>query len=163
MSSKHPWEMLETDTLKSFEAFTVYRDMEDRTLEKVAKKLGKSNKLIERWSAKHNWRERVAAWDEEKDRIIRQDLLRDIGSMRRRHVKLATDMLTKAAQALARLPDEEIKAADISRMVEIASKLERISRGDVGEVVEERDGGQATPAVQFYIPDNGRDEKGDEV
>jgi len=47
-------------------------------------------------------------------------------------------------------------------MVETASKLERISRGDAGEVVEERDGGPATPVVQFYIPDNHRDTKAED-
>lgn len=45
-------------------------------------------------------------------------------------------------------------------MVETASRLERLSRGDVGDVIEERDGGESVPAVQFYIPDNGRDNQG---
>ena len=40
-------------------------------------------------------------------------------------------------------------------MVEVGSKLERIARGDVGEVVEEREG-ESLPPVTFYIPDNGR-------
>lgn len=44
----------------------------------------------------------------------------------------------------------------MSRMVEVASKLERLARGDVGEVVEERDGGEAVDPVQIYIPDNRR-------
>ena len=77
--------------------------------------------------------------------------------MRKRHADLASAMLVKAAKALQRIPEDEIKAGDISRMVDTAAKLERVSRGDVGEVIEERDGGSAVPAVQFYIPDNGRD------
>mgnify|MGYP003311463790 CR=1 FL=1 len=56
-----------------------------------------------------------------------------------------------------KIPANEIKASDVSRMVEIATKLERISKGDVGEVVEEREGGPAMDPVTFYIPDNGRD------
>ena len=152
-----PWEMQESDTPKSWEAFVIYRDMDKRTLEKVSKQLGKSAKLIERWSSKHKWQERVAAWDEEKDRLIRIELTKDIGAMRKRHADLANAMLVKAAKALKAIPDSEIKAADISRMVDIASKLERISKGDVGEVIEERDGGQAMDPVTFYMPDNGRD------
>lgn len=152
-----PWEMQSTDTPKSWEAFVVYRDMEKRSLAKVADKLGKSIKLIERWSQKHNWVERVAAWDEEKDRLIRIELTKDIGAMRKRHADLAAAMLVKAARAMQKIPDDEIKASDISRMIETATKLERISKGDVGEVVEERDGGTAIDPVQFYIPDNGRD------
>ena len=151
-----PWEMQSTDTPKSWEAFVVYRDMEKRSLAKVAAKLGKSIKLIERWSQKHNWVERVAAWDEEKDRLIRVELTKDIGAMRKRHADLAAAMLVKAARAMQKIPDDEIKASDISRMIETATKLERISKGDVGEVVEERDGGTAIDPVQFYIPENGR-------
>lgn len=152
-----PWEMQPSDTPKSWEAFVVYRDMEKRSLAKVAAKLGKSIKLIERWSQKHNWVERVAAWDDEKDRLIRVELTKDIGAMRKRHADLAAAMLVKAARAMQKIPDNEIKAADISRMIETATKLERISKGDVGEVVEERDGGTAIDPVQFYIPSNGRD------
>ena len=156
MSSPQPWEMQSTDTPKSWEAFVVYRDMDKRSLAKVAAKLGKSIKLIERWSQKHNWVERVAAWDEEKDRLIRVELTKDIGAMRKRHADLAAAMLVKAARAMQKIPDDEIKASDISRMIETATKLERISKGDVGEVVEERDGGTAIDPVQFYIPENGR-------
>ena len=151
------WEMQDTDTPKSWEAFVVYRDMEKRSLAKVAEKLGKSNALIERWSQKHNWQERVRAWDDEKDKLVRIELTKEIGQMRARHVKLAKGMLYKAAQALDKMPVDEIKASDISKFIEVATKLERISRGDVGEVVEERDGGQAAEPVTFYIPDNGRD------
>lgn len=151
------WEMQNTDTPKSWEAFVVYRDMEKRSLAKVAKELGKSNALIERWSQKHNWVERVAAWDDEKDKLVRIELTKEIGKMRARHVQLAKGMLFKAAQALEKIPVEEIKASDISKLVDTATKLERISRGDVGDVIEERDGGAAEDPVTFYIPDNGRD------
>ena len=44
-------------------------------------------------------------------------------------------------------------------MVDTAAKLERISRGDAGEVVEERNGGDAPKIVQFYMPDNHRDKE----
>ena len=81
--------------------------------------------------------------------------------MRKRHADIASAMLIKAAKALARIPEDEIKAADVSRMVETASKLERISRGDVGEVVEERQGEAAPSPVQFYMPNNFRDQKDD--
>lgn len=157
-----PWEMQPTDTPKSWEAFQIYRDLgKNRSLKKVAEQLKKSETIIGRWSGKHNWIERIAAWEAEQDRLIREELMKDIGTMRKRHVDIANAMLIKAARALQKMPDDEIKAADISRMVDIATKLERISRGDVGDVIEERDGGAATDPVQFYIPDNGRDNAND--
>lgn len=157
MAEVQPWERQEDDTPKAWEAFVVYRDMEKRSLAKVADELGKSVKLIERWSAKYNWQSRIDAWEVEKDRLLRIELTKDIGAMRKRHADIASAMLVKASRALLKIPDDEIKATDISRMVDVASKLERISRGDVGDVIEERQGESVADPVQFYMPDNGRD------
>lgn len=157
-----PWERQKGETARAFEAFAVYRDMgPSRSINKTAQALDKNRTTIGEWSAKYEWVKRVAAWDAEQDRIARQKNTEEIKKMRKRHTDLASAMLVKAARALQRIPDDEIKAADVSRMVETASKLERISRGDAGEVVEERDGGQAPSIVQFYIPDNHRDDKED--
>lgn len=152
------WERQQGETSKAYEAFCVYRDMgADRSLRKVVQQLNKNLTTIAEWSTKYEWVKRVAAWDAEQDRIARKAQVDEIKKMRTRHAKLAEAMLIKAAKALQRIPDDEIKAVDVSRMVETASKLERISRGDVGEVIEERDGGQATPSVTFYMPENFRD------
>lgn len=162
MAANKPWERQENESAKAFEAFCIYRDMGiQRSVRKVARELGKSETLMARWSGNYDWVERAASWDEEQDRIVRQAQLDDIKKMRKRHAEIATDMLVKAAAALEELPADEIKAADISRMVDIASKLERISRGDVGEVIEERDGGEAVNPVQIYIPDNKRGREND--
>ena len=158
MAAAKPWERQGEETVKQFEAFCVYRDLgKSRSLQKVSDELSKSHTLIKRWSAKNNWIERVEAWEEEQDRLVRIELTKDIGAMRKRHVDIAQAMLVKASRAMLRIPDDEIKASDISRMVETATKLERISRDDVGEVVEERQGESIGDPVQFYIPDNGRD------
>lgn len=158
MAEAKPWERQEKETVKQFEAFCKYRDLDKKTrsLQQVAKALSKSETLIKRWSAQNNWVERVAAWEDEQDRILRIELTRDIGAMRKRHTDLASAMLVKAARALQKIPDDEIKASDISRMVDTATRLERISRGDVETVVEERDGGEAMDPVVFYMPDNSR-------
>lgn len=153
-----PWERQKGETSRAYEAYTVYRDMgPNRSQAKVSKELGKNSRTIADWSAKYEWVKRAAAWDAEQDRIARQQNTEEIKKMRKRHTDLASAMLVKAARALQRIPEDEIKAADVSRMVETASKLERISRGDAGDVIEERDGGDAPKIVQFYIPDNHRD------
>lgn len=152
-----PWERQKGESAKAFEAFAAYRDMKNRSLSKVGRALGKSKALMERWSSMYEWQKRTAAWDAEQDRIARQTQIDEIIKMRKRHADLASAMLVKAAQALKRIPIDEVKAADLSRMVETGAKLERISRGDVSDVIEERDGGAAIPVVQFYMPDNHRD------
>lgn len=154
-----PWERQIGETSKAWEAFRTYRDIgPGRSIAKAGEILGKNRVTLEQWSSKNSWVKRAAAWDDEQDRIARQEQVKAIKDMRKRHADLATAMLVKAAKALQRIPDDEVKAGDVSRMVETAAKLERISRGDVGDVIEERDGGQTIPSVQFYIPDNGRDE-----
>lgn len=154
-----PWERQKGETSRAYEAFTVYRDMgPDRSINKTAQKLSKNRTTIAEWSARNDWVKRAADWDAEQDRVARQAQTDEIKKMRKRHADLATAMLVKAAKALQRIPEDDIKAGDVSRMVDIASKLERISRGDVGEVVEERLGEAAPPAVTFYMPDNHRND-----
>lgn len=153
-----PWERQKGETSRAYEAFGIYRDMgPGRSINKTAQKLSKNRTTIADWSVKYEWVKRTAAWDAEQDRIARQSQIDEIKKMRKRHTDLATAMLVKSAKALQRIPEDEIKATDISRMVDVASKLERISRGDAGEVVEARDGGEAPKVVQFYMPDNHRD------
>lgn len=153
-----PWECQEKETPKPYAAFCIYRDMgAQRSVRKVAEKLGKSETLISRWSSAHNWVERAAAWDSEQDRIARQEQLEAIKRMRKRQAESGHALQCKALLALKKIPADELSAQDIVKMLVEGSKLERISRGDVGEVIEERDGGKTVNAVQFYIPDNGRD------
>ena len=157
VNAPEPWERQPEETTKAFEAFRVYRDLgAERSIAKAGKQLGKNRVTLEGWSSKFNWVERVAAWDAEQDRIARQEQAKAIKAMRNRHAGIAKAMIVKAGRALQKIPEDEIKPGDISRMIEVAAKLERISRGDVGEVIEERDGGQAADPVQIYIPDNNR-------
>lgn len=158
-----PWERQKGETSRAYEAFCTYRDMgASRSINKTAQKLSKNRTTIAEWSARNDWVKRVAAWDMEQDRIARQAQTDEIKKMRKRHADLANAMLVKAAKALQRIPEDEIKAGDVSRMVETAAKLERISRGDSETVVEERVGEAAAPAVMFYMPDNHRDSKEEE-
>lgn len=62
------WERIESDTKKSYQAFCWYREMGGkRSLEKVGQEYSKSVSLLLRWSAVHNWQERVQAWDDYQD------------------------------------------------------------------------------------------------
>ena len=151
------WERQENETAKPFEAFCIYRDLgPGRSLSQVAKSLGKSDTLMSRWSSEYDWVKRAAAWDNEQDRIARQEQIKEIVDMRKRHAKIAKKALDKISVALDSIDPEDMSNADIARLMSEASKLERISRGDVGDVIEERDGGEAINPVQIYIPDNNR-------
>ena len=153
-----PWERQPGESAKAFEAFVLYRDMgTSRSTRKVSQQLSKSKVLIDRWSSANKWVERVSAWDSEQDRITREKQIEDIAKMRSRHTKLAESMLLKAAKALQKLQPEDMNSNNITRMVDVATQLERLSRGDTTDSIEIRDGGKSEPAVTFYMPDNGRD------
>ena len=157
MANVKPWERQEGETNKQFEAFAIYRDMgQERSLRKVAERLKKSETLMGRWSGSNKWVDRAGAWDTEQDRLNRIEQQKEIAKMRKRHAKIAVAMLEKSLLAMKTLEAEDMNASDIARFVSEASKLERISRGDVGDVVEEREGVAAADPVQIYIPDNKR-------
>lgn len=157
-----PWERQLNESPQAFEAFAAYRDMgAARSTAKVSRKLCKSVSLMNRWSAEHDWVKRVAAWDAERDRVARETQIKDIVEMRQRHAATAKQMMDLADTALKNINPMDVTVNEISRLVESASKLERISRGDVGEVIEERDGGEAVSPVQIYIPTNNRDSSDD--
>lgn len=162
-NTPNPWERQEKETPKAFLAFTKYRELGpfERSTAKVAEAIGRSQSLVEQWCTKYGWVRRAAAWDDEVERQTRelalQEQLESIKEMRKRHTKVAEKMIKKADKALDQLSLEDIKPSDISKLVDSGSKLERISRGDVGDVIEERQGEVVVPAVTFYMPDNGRD------
>lgn len=153
-----PWERQDGESDKAFEAFCTYRDMgSERTLQKVSQELNKSKTLMSRWSSENNWVERIQAWEDEQDRILRQEQIKDIKKMRQRHADLAMQMLEKALEGVQYLDPEELGAAGISRLVEVASKLEQKSRGDTTDAVEMREAEEKQPnPVMFYLPSNGR-------
>ena len=170
-----PWERQKQDgeTAKQYEAFCVYRDMKNirdpnskRSIRLVSEQLGKSEGLLERWSSANNWVERVEAWDADQERIAREvaqkEMMEEIRKMRKRQSETGKYMQIKAMKALSRMPEEEIKPGDAARLIDIGAKLERTARGDVGEVIEERQGETVVPAVTFYMPDNGRDKPEEE-
>lgn len=153
----HPWERQPDETPKAYEAFALYRDAgSDRSIAKVAEKLGKSEALLNRWSSKYEWVKRVAAWDDEADRKATAKLLDDVAQMRARQRKQALKMQLKGLELMKGINVGDAKLSEIVSLMKLGMEQERICMGDVGEVIEERNGGDAVPAVQIYVPDNGR-------
>lgn len=151
-----PWERQPNEGPKPFEAFAIYREMgNERSIAKVAEKLGKSEALLHRWSSKFEWVARAAAWDAEVDRQASQKQLKDIANARVRQRKQAVKMQLKALQLLESINQGDAKLSEIVSLMKLGMEQERICLGDVGDVIEERSG-EAMPAVQIYIPDNNR-------
>ena len=102
-----PWERLEKETDPAWQAFCAYRDLgPNRSTAKAARLVGKSKKLMDGWSSKHEWVRRVRAWEDLIDKQKREAQLDEVGKMQRRHIQLAMNMQGLAATELKKLVDK---------------------------------------------------------
>lgn len=138
-----PWERQRHESHQAFQAFAAYRDMgTDRSTAKVAQRLGKSKTLMDRWSSRWAWVSRAQAWDAELDRQNRQAQEQARRDMAERHAKEAMLLQQKILARLERLKPEELSPADLARWLDVAVKVERLSRGEPAEVVKSQVDGQ---------------------
>ena len=123
------WERQTGESAKAFEAFVVYRDMENRSYRGVGQELGKSKTQIEKWARKHFWQERILAYIDYLDLIKRELAIREIEDMNERQIRVARNLQAIAAQKLQGMDLSELDAADLIKFFITASELEREARG----------------------------------
>lgn len=161
-----PFEQLPKEGAKPFAAFAIYLSLgPERSLALVGQKLGKSGGLMERWSRKFDWPARVQAHAAHLAIVEREaseamargksaEWLKRQTEVREREWRLHEKCIAAAEKALAAFMERDkvyANLADISRMLEIASKLGRLATGmatDRTEVTGE-DGGPIQ--VEFEI------------
>jgi hypothetical protein len=152
------FEQQRKESARAFEAFSVYLNLgPGRSLAAVAQKLAKSKQLLKRWSAKFDWPGRVqaqAAYLATVEREATEALARGKSAewlkrqqeVREQEWEMHEKCIAAAKRGLAAFMDREkvyANLADISRMLEVASKLGRLATGmatDKTEVTGE-DGG----------------------
>lgn len=85
-----PWERQPDESDAAFDAFAKYRDMgRDRSLRKVAQQVGKDFSLMGRWSKRWSWNRRAYEYELFLDRKAREETVREIGAMAKRHAQQA--------------------------------------------------------------------------
>lgn len=104
-----------------------------RSLRKTAEALGMNKRTIANQSTKWDWVRRCEAYDAYVDRMNREANEAAIRKMKQEHALLAQQMIRKATRRLLSLPEEEISAAELARMVDVGVKVERLSRGESTE------------------------------
>jgi hypothetical protein len=142
-AKRQPYERLESESAKAFEAFSKYRDMGiERSLRKVAQELSKSETIIKRWSGQHDWVERVKSFDAEMDRkaLIQEEKNRK--DMVKRHASLATVFQSKVYERLQKLNPDELSPSELIRWADLAVKMERTARGEPSEITSLEHGGE---------------------
>lgn len=150
-----PWERQPGETEPAWQAFRHFRDAGDsRTIAGSARAVGKSTRMLFKWSAKHGWMERVRQFTVHRDRLEQEASAKALAKQRKaaveRHVTLmeasqgvlapAIYTLNKAVQdnggLLPNTPDARALLAEVRRIVpalDVAIKSERLSLGMVTE------------------------------
>lgn len=161
-----PWDRQPGESAKAFRAFVDYRDTpaEERSIRATAQRLVKKDysyipRHYKDWASMWKWVERSRLYDAEQDRRRRELAEKEREEMAQLHIKAARAMLTKALKGLQAIPEDEMTPNDVSRMIEVASKLERLSRGEPSESTEMFGREGAAVPVQIYLPTNGREKK----
>lgn len=149
-----PWDRRPGESAKAYEAFCLYRDMKPRErslLKTYRQHVGKPHARLPassytRWSTDNEWVERAAAWDAHQDRERREAKLEAIREMEKLHAEVGREMLVVARAEVQKLgkrieraltnQDEAarlksvIPSKELASFVAIASRLERLSRGE---------------------------------
>ena len=139
-----PFEKQTRESAKAFAAFSLYLSQgAERSTRAVGKQLGKSEGVIERWAAKFDWRNRVAAHTAHLATVEREAIEAVARgksaewSSREQKLRETEWAMHEAAIAAAKkglaayMERDKVYAnlADIARMLEIASKLGRLATG----------------------------------
>ena len=146
------------ESAKAFAAFALYLSLgPERSIEAVRLKLGKCARLIQRWSSRWRWTERVTAHAAHLATVEREvtealarakagEWLKRQQGIRDREWALHEKCLAAAERALNAFMEKSTVYAnlsDIARILEVASKLGRLAAGmptDKTEITGE-DGG----------------------
>jgi|SRR5579885_2157768 len=132
-----PWERQKGESHKAFAAFVVYRDLgAARCYTKVAQQLNVSRPLIARWGSRWHWQVRIDAWEREQDRKRQQEADDARRQMVERHATIAMAFQNKVVERLQHLKPEELTPTNIERWMDVAVKIERLSRGVPTEITE---------------------------
>jgi hypothetical protein len=138
------FEQQPNESNKAFAAFVLYLSLgPERSMATVAKKLSKSEQLLKRWSAKFDWPARVAAHaaylaivEREAQAALARGKSVEWGKRQQQLRETEWEMHEKCIAAARRaltafLEREKVYAnlADISRILEVASKLGRLASG----------------------------------
>lgn len=134
---REPWERQKGETRKAYEAFSLYRDGgPTRSYQSVANMLSKSLAVIKRWGSRWNWVERSRLYQDHLDSINRFEQEQERKDMLDRHARIATAFQVKIMERLRDLIAAELTPQDLARWFDVATKIERLARGEPTEAME---------------------------
>ena len=125
-----PWDRMEKESGRAYSALIRYLQLgPERTYAKMVKQYGYREQSLYSWAKTHRWKDRVAAYDEYMNRQIMLKLQNGLAEMCERHANEALMLQSKALDKLRALSAQELSPSDVSRFIDAAVKIERMSRG----------------------------------
>ena len=147
------WERMPGESVRNYEYFCAYRDMRytpaanaddipkldlkrERSLRNLAEKLEVNKRNLGILSTRFNWVARCDAYDMYILRRQRDRNEAQILKMRENHAAVGEQLWKRALRRILSISDEEIEAGDMVRMIDIGTKIERLSRGELSGSAE---------------------------
>ncbi len=135
------WEKLGSETPKAYSAFLTYRNMpaSRRSIRNAVKELygdilSSKVRQFQTWSARYAWVARSGAWDEEVDRVEREEQINAVREMRKRQAKIAQAMQQKAVERLRTMQAAELTVADVLSFLTSGFRMEAGALGEPQEI-----------------------------
>lgn len=120
------WERRSDEPPRAYAAFRLYRDDgAHRTVQGVRERAGVSERTINSWSSRYDWRDRALAWDDELARTEDHARLEQARTMYDQHRRVGRVAIAKALAALQNLPPDRIPAGAAARLLELGIRVER--------------------------------------
>jgi hypothetical protein len=141
----HPWDQQPNESSKAFERFAIYRDMgAGRSLRKLANDLELNPSTIAEISTKHNWQERVVAFDAYVDKASQHNQIAQVKAMKRRQILLALRAQKVAEKGLKKLLRDidndqvlrKLSPEGLSKILDTGCRLERLNRDEPEQNIE---------------------------
>jgi hypothetical protein len=125
-------------------AFQRYRDLPSPrpSLDGFTVSSGYSPSRLKGWYVRHQWASRLVAWDQRIDQTRQAATLRGVEEMAARHIGLAKLALEAVEKSLVKINKDldtdfgRMKPHEMARLLEVATKLERLSRGEATERID---------------------------
>ncbi len=133
------WDQQPQESSKAFERFAQYRDMgTGRSLRKLAKDLELNPSTLAEISKRHNWQERIVAFDAYIDKASQHNQVAQVRAMKRRQITLALRAQKVAEKGLKKflrdMDDEQLlrrlSPEGLSKILDTGCRLERLNRDE---------------------------------
>jgi hypothetical protein len=129
LPDREPWDRQDGESDPAFEAWVMYRDATpgERSIRKVAQRLGKTATAVAQFSVMWGWPTRAALYDVHLDRVRVQTRIDEVREMARRHAQVAAlgiGGLSLPIRALAQTrlvdnADNPNEPAEVERMADL--------------------------------------------